>query len=342
MSGLRNQIMVGDAYQQLGILPAASADMVLTSPPYFRLRDYQVEGQLGLEAHVEEWATALRGVARQLQRVLVPTGSFWLNVADTYATHPRQGAGRKSLLLGPERLALALLDDGWLLRNKIVWAKANPMPTSVTDRLSCTWEALYVFVRTSQYFFDLDAIRLPHRSTRAKPQRGRPRRRGREAWRGPNGDTASGLTAMKAAGRVGHPLGKNPGDVWRLASSNYRGEHHATFPVALAERAIRAGCPEARCTTCRQPWRRPLRRTTVKDLGEAATRGALQATCTCEALPEPGLVLDPFFGAGTTAIAAEQLGRDWLGIEINPDFAALALERITAAPPAQSAHGPPT
>jgi site-specific DNA-methyltransferase (adenine-specific) len=345
MSGLRSQILIGDADQRLGTLADASVDMVLTSPPYFRLRDYQVQGQLGLEAHVEEWVTALRGIAGRLQRVLVPTGSFWLNVADTYATHSRQGAGRKSLLLGPERLALALLDDGWLLRNKIVWAKANPMPSSVGDRLSCTWEALYVFVRTSQYFFDLDAIRLPHRSTRTKPQRGLPRRRPREAWRGPNGDTASGLTAMKAAGRVGHPLGKNPGDVWQLAASNYRGEHHATFPVALAERAIRASCPEARCSACRQPWRRPLQRTVVEGIGEVATRGVPQATCTCGAVSEPGLVLDPFFGAGTTAVAAERLGRDWLGIEINPGFVALAERRIgeaRASPSAQSAHGPPT
>jgi DNA modification methylase len=341
VNGLRNQILVGDASQQLGTLPAASVDMVLTSPPYFRLRDYQVDGQLGLEAHVEEWVTALRGVARQLQRVLVPTGSFWLNVSDTYATHPRQGAARKSLLLGPERLALALLDDGWLLRNKIVWAKANPMPTSVTDRLSCTWEALYVFVRQREYFFDLDAIRAPHQTEPTKPRRVKLPNSLPAAWRGPNTDDAQGRGRMHTAGRVGHPLGKNPGDVWRLASSNYRGGHHATFPVALAERAIRAGCPEARCSVCRRPWRRPLRRTVVEGIGEVARRGALQAACTCGALLEPGLVLDPFFGAGTTAVAAEQLGRDWLGIEINPDFAALAARRITAAPPAQSAHGPP-
>jgi len=189
--------------------------------------------------------------------------------------------------------------------------------------------------------FDLDGIRVPHTSRPPKLKKGVLTRTKRAAWRGPNSDDASGLVAMKAAGRVGHPLGKNPGDVWRLAASNYRGAHHATFPVALAERTIRAGCPEARCSVCGLPWRRPLHRATVADIGEVATRGALQATCTCDAPPEPGLVLDPFFGAGSTGVAAKQLGRDWLGIELNPAFAALAEQRITETPPAQSAHGPP-
>ncbi len=213
----------------------------------------------------------------------MPTGSFWLNLADTYATHPRQGAGRKSLVLGPERLALALLADGWLLRNKIVWQKANPMPSSVRDRLTCTWEAIYVFVKQPDYFFDLDAIRQPHTSQhhgRLNPDHQRPRHR--EAWRGPNGDDASGLNLMKARGIIGHPLGKNPGDVWRLSSSGFRGAHHATFPVALAERAIQAGSPEARCTRCRASWRRQL----IRAVGGAAVRGVLGPSCECGAANE--------------------------------------------------------
>jgi site-specific DNA-methyltransferase (adenine-specific) len=325
MTPPRNHILVGDALDTLRQLPDASADMVLTSPPYFRLRDYQIDGQLGLEGHVEEWVGGLREVAREVARVLVPSGSLWLNVADTYSTHARQGAAKKGLLLGPERLALALLQDGWLLRNKIVWQKANPMPSSVRDRLTCSWEALYVFVRQPGYFFDLDAIRVAHTSQhrgRLDPNHQRPRLR--EVWRGPNGDDASGLDVLKARGIIGHPLGKNPGDVWRLASSNYRGAHHATFPVSLAERAILAGCPEARCTACRLPWKRQL----IRKIGGTALRGALGPTCHCDAASEPGLVLDPFFGAGTTAIAAERLRRDWLGIELNPDFTELARRRI--------------
>jgi DNA modification methylase len=265
--------------------------MVLTSPPYFRLRDYQVDGQLGLEAHVDRWVDGLDVVTRELQRVLKPTGTLWLNLGDSYSTHLNQGAPRKSLLLGPERVAQRLITSGWTLRNKIVWAKANPMPSSVRDRLSCAYEYLYVFSLQPRYNFDLDAIRQPHTS-RATPRPTIETRRDREVWRGPNGDDASGLAQLHQRGIVGHPLGKNPGDVWRIASSNFRGAHHATFPVELARRAIQAGCPAG------------------------------------------GLVLDPFFGAGTTAVAAEQLSRDWLGIELNPDFAALTERRIaeTRAP----------
>lgn len=320
----RNQVLVGDAHERLARLPDASIDLVLTSPPYYRLRDYGIDGQLGDEPTVEEWVSNLAAVASEIRRVLVPTGSLWLNLGDSYATHKRQGAARKSLLLAPERLALRLTNGDWILRSKIVWAKTNPMPTSVVDRLACTWEAVYVFTKQPTYFFDLDAIRVPHTSQPSKRHRATPRLRGREQWRGPNAGGSSGLAQVKAAGRVGHPLGKNPGDVWRVASSNYRGPHRATFPVALAERAVLAGCPEARCTSCRAPWRRE----TVRAVGGTAVRGALAPSCRCKTASEPGLVLDPFIGSGTTGVAAEVHGRDWLGIELSPVFANLARHRI--------------
>ena len=338
----RGEILIGDARAELQRLPDASADMVLTSPPYFRLRDYAVTGQLGLEPTVDDWVAGLRDVAREVSRVLVPTGSFWLNVGDAYSTGERDGAARKSLLLGPERLALALLEDGWRLRNKIVWQKANTMPSSVTDRLTCSWEALYVFVRADRYFFDLDSVRTPHTTKPPKRQRPRLIRTKRAQWLGPNTDDATGLARMKAAGRVGHPLGKNPGDVWRIPASNYRGSHHATFPVALAELAIRAGCPEQRCTVCRAPYRRPVHREVVKGIGETAVRGALAPQCDCQAIAEPGIVLDPFFGAGTTALGAIENHRDWLGIELSPHFAREARDRIASYQPASRREGEPT
>jgi len=332
---LRNRVLVGDAVEQLCRLPDASVDMVLTSPPYFRLRDYQIDGQLGLETNVDQWVSGLRAVAREVARVLVPTGSFWLDLADTYSTHPSQGAGRKSLVLGPERLALALITDSWVLRNKIVWQKSNPVPTSVRDRLNCTWDAVYVLTRQPRYFFDLDAVRVPYTSPRRPPVAGRTKPVERESWQGPNSARGHWQSIGAANGAVGNPLGKNPGDVWRIAGSNYRGGHHATFPVALPERAILAGCPEARCVACRLPWKRR----TIRALGGTAVRAALGPTCDCSASSEPGLVVDPFFGAGTTAIAAERLGRDWLGIELNPDFAELATRRIqdTRAGPSKPA-----
>lgn len=331
----RRQILIGDALTQLRRLPDAAVDSVVTSPPYFRLRDYQIDGQLGLEAAVDDWVGELHQVMSEIHRVLVPTGTLWLNLGDSYATHAHEGAPRKSLLLGPERLALRLVGEGWILRNAAVWAKTNPVPSPVRDRLSATHELVYLFTKQARYFFDLDSIRLSHMSK--PPTHHRVPIRAREAWRGPNVDDAAGLDKVKADGRVGHPLGKNPGDVWRIASSNYRGAHHATFPIALADRAIRAGCPEARCSQCHLPWRR----LTLRALGGTAVRGALGPSCDCGAPGEPGLVLDPFFGAGTTGVAAEALGRDWLGVELNPEFADLARQRIHAAPPIPSAHPPP-
>jgi DNA modification methylase len=337
MSGPRHQIIVGDAQEQLQRLPDSFVDMVVTPPPYFRLRDYDVDGQLGLEASVTDWVASLVAISREIRRVLVPTGTLWLNLGDTYSTHRRQGADRKSLLLGPERLALALIADGWILRNKIVWQKSNSMPSSVHDRLTCKWEVIYVFAKQSRYFFDLDQIRVPHTSRPPKPRTGPALRHQREVWRGPNGDDTSGLARLKALGRSGHPLGKNPGDVILYASSNYRGAHHATFPIGLIDQFIRAGCPELRCSRCHLPWLRQVLRST----NGTARRSALGPSCDCSAPTEPGLVLDPFFGAGTTAIAAERTQRDWLGIELNHQYADLARSRIESCRPFPAAHSPP-
>ncbi|WP_211355004.1 DNA-methyltransferase [Blastococcus colisei] len=306
-------MLVGDATELLAHLPDRSVDIVLTSPPYFRLRDYGVDGQLGLEGDIEEWVKNLRGVNREVARLLTPTGSLWLNLGDSYATHPREGATRKSLLLGPERLLLALQADGWLVRNKIVWSKSNPVPSPVRDRLAATWEVVFFLTRHPRYFFDLDAIRQPHTSHAQAPRRPASAPHTPDTWRGPNAVGRSGLAGMRRSGRTGHQRGKNPGDVWRIASGRRHGSHHATSPLTLVERVICAACPEAVCSECSSPW----------------TAGT--AACQCQAPSRPGLVLDPFLGSGTTAVAANRLGRDWLGIELNRAFAAEAEQRIRAA-----------
>ncbi|MHB9149802.1 MAG: DNA-methyltransferase [Thermoleophilia bacterium] len=334
----RNRIIVGDARTVLPTLPEQSVDCVITSPPYFQLRNYQHPEQLGLERHVDDWVHNLLLVGRELRRLLKPSGAFWLNLGDGYSTASADGAAVKSLLLAHERLALALLTDGWILRNKVVWAKTNPMPTSVRDRLSCTHEVVYFFTRERRYFFDLDAIRVPHTS---RPSRvrvpGRPAWSVPPEWRGPASGTNTGLDRLKAKGLAGHPLGKNPGDVWSLATTNYRGAHHAVFPEKLAERPLLATCPEKVCNRCGVPWRRQPART----LGHLAVRGELQASCGCRGGTRPGLVLDPFLGSGTVAAVAARLGRSWLGIEINPDFVGLVHERLARTserePPAQAA-----
>lgn len=335
----RNQILTGDAAVLLTDLLPESVDAVVTSPPYFQLRDYGVTGQLGLEESVDQWAANLQQVFRAVARVLKPHGTVWLNLGDTYSRAARSGAQPKSLLLAPERLLLALSCDGWLIRNKIVWAKRNPMPESVTDRLSATWEPLYLLTRQRRYFFDLDAIREPHASrTTAKPSE-RTRR-----YQGGNG----GLGKLKAAGRVGHLLGKNPGDVWRLPKATYRGAHFATFPEALVERPILATVPERICVQCDRPWRRPVRvRRIVRSRRPAHApskhvrryassydvireRGELRR-CDCFAPTRRGIVLDPFFGTGTVGVVAKRLGRDWLGIELNPTYVRMAEARLESS-----------
>ncbi len=324
-----NTILVGDVRERLNDLPADSIDTIITSPPYMQLRDYGVKDQIGLEEHVDQWVNELRIVAAGLARVLKPGGAFWLNLGDSYSRHDRTGAPPKSLLLAPERVALALIADGWILRSKVIWAKTNSMPASVADRLACTWEVVYLFVRSPRYHFDLDAIRVPHRSpTNMTPARTRPpgyppTKAGPPSWAGPLAGNNSGLARLKAAGIPGHPAGKNPGDVWTMATSTFRGGHFATFPPQLVARPLLATCPERVCSRCARPWTRPRQR--------SARRGPLAPACACRTSSRRGVVLDPFFGAGTVGLVAEQHDRDWIGIELNPAFANLAEQRIAHA-----------
>lgn len=317
----RRTVLIGDALDELRQLPTGSVDTIITSPPYYGLRDYGVDGQLGQESDVNGWVANLRMVCRELHRVLAPHGSLWLNLGDAYSTHRRFGAPPKSLLLGPERLAQALVADGWLLRNKVVWAKSNPLPSPARDRLTTAHEFVYFFTKQPSYYFDLDAIREPLTSSR-KP---RPGRRTPQSALGVLAGGRDGLVAMSAAGRAGHPLGKNPSDVWRLGSSSYHGAHFATFPPELIRRPLLATCPPQVCTACLAPWRRSAR--SVEFVGEQPQTRPF-VPCDCGAPTRPGLVLDPFLGAGTVAVVAEDLERDWLGIELNPAYATLAGQRL--------------
>lgn len=315
-----NQVIVGDALAQLRTLPDESVDCVVTSPPYFGLRDYGVDGQVGLEPSVEQWVRRLVLVATEIRRVLVPSGSLWLNMGDSYSRRHHHGAPPKSLLLGPERVLLALVREGWLVRNKVVWAKPNAMPASVRDRLTPSWEPLYLLVRSRHYFFDLDAIREPHRTPLGTRRSERVQRSRRPAWAGPLAGDQSGLARMHAKGMVGHPLGRNPRDVWTISTTSRRDGHHAAFPETLIERPVSATCPERVCSRCNLPWER----------AHPPPNGNhhLRPRCNCDAAWRPGIVLDPFVGSGTTAVVAERLGREWIGIELNPTFAHKALQRV--------------
>jgi site-specific DNA-methyltransferase (adenine-specific) len=230
------------------------------------------------------------------------------------------------------------------------------MPTSVRDRLSCTYEVVYFFTRSKQYYFDLDSVRVPHLSARNKSTKcTRPAgltKHARHAngtehtgraknaawsvpkdWRGPLAGSNSGLDRVKASGIPGHPLGKNPGDVWTIPTAGFRGAHHAVFPERIVERPLLATCPEKVCATCGAPWKR----SPAKRRGHLTVIGTLNKSCSCESsASKPGVVLDPFFGAGTTGLVAEKHGRRWIGVELNREFAELASQRLCLASEARN------
>lgn len=320
-----NRILLGDVLEKLATVPDGSVDVVVTSPPYFQLRDYGMPGQIGLEDTPGQWVDRLVAVGDQLARVLTERGTWWLNLGDSYSRGGRVGIPAKSLVLAPERLLLALADAGWIVRNKVVWAKTNPVPSSVTDRLNCTWEPVYLLTRSPRYHFDLDAIRQPHRSTphRPKHRRSMQASRKRRDWIGPLSGDQHGLEKLKARGLQGHRLGKNPGDVWQIATARCPGARIAVLPLPLIERVLHAACPAFVCSRCGEPW-------SGSHVAERRRISARQV-CACDAPGRRGIVLDPFIGTGSTAIAAGRLQRSWLGIELNRDTAIFAHARIDAA-----------
>lgn len=224
----------GDAGTVLATLPDESVDCIVTSPPYFGLRDYGVDGQIGAEPSPAEFVSALVAVFREARRVLADDGTLWLNLGDSYSRNHGKGgggslAGPKNLLGIPWRVAFALQDDGWILRNDIIWHKPNAMPESVADRLSGKHEHLFMFSKSPRYWFDLDPIREPHEHPGAThTDRTRPDR---------------GFVGQADVARAGlHPTGKNPGDVWSIPTVPFPGAHFAVFPPQLAERCVMAGC----------------------------------------------------------------------------------------------------
>jgi site-specific DNA-methyltransferase (cytosine-N4-specific) len=319
---------LGDACEALSELPDQSVACVVTSPPYYGLRDYGVAGQYGHEATPEEYVEKLRTTFAQARRVLADDGTCWLNLGDSYAANsdgwargknynPRQPHQRprarlvvppKNLLGMPWRVAFALQRDGWILRNAIVWHKPNAMPQSVSDRLSTRHEMIFLLVKQRRYWFDLDPIREPSLTNQTPPghtnRGGNTSDQAKMPWppSGKYDDSAEALggrrhgQAMLPTGRrhtAAHERGRNPGDVWSIPTRPLRVAHFAAFPVDLPLRAIAAGC-------------RP-----------------------------GGTVLDPFAGAATTALAARQLGRKFIGIEINPEFCDLARARMLATDQAE-------
>lgn len=309
-------ILVGDVLAQLRALPSNSVDCVVTSPPYWAVRDYGFPGQIGLEATLEEHIAALVAVFEEVRRVLKPEGVLWLNYGDCYASgvNGRSAAAVKSigkddrtfrdkpmstvggifkekdLLLLPHRLAIALHATGWYVRNDVVWFKPNAMPSSVKDRLAVKKEFLFMLTKSKRYHFDADAIKEPAIGA-AKGDNPASSRynwaRKTAKWADVPGQSPQFREDRRDTARTA-PL-KLKGDVWRVPIRGYKGAHFATFPPALVEPCILAGCPQG------------------------------------------GVVLDPFFGAGTTGLVAARLGRACIGIEGKPDYADQARARLEAA-----------
>jgi DNA modification methylase len=355
-----NKIITGDCLDELKSLPSESVHMCMTSPPYWNLRDYGVDGQLGQEDTAEEYVTNIATVFDEVKRVLRDDGSLWLNLGDTYKN--------KDLQQIPARVALELQDRGWILRNRVTWAKPNPMPQSVKDRLNDTTEAIFHFVKERDYWYDLDAIREAH-CERVREDLENASDDERDAAIGSIG-TAPERNDSEGSGFNNNascdPAGKNPGDVVEVTTKPFPDAHFAVYPPELCEKPIKATCPPKVCVECGSPYEREVEVKRTKDRDDYKERveteeavshlrdkqdikhgghsgknlppnqremRGWQQTCDCDTdATEPGIAFDPFAGAGTTLLKAKELGRKFIGIELNPEYADMARARIGLSP----------
>jgi site-specific DNA-methyltransferase (cytosine-N4-specific) len=258
-------LLLGDALEQLRTLPEASIDCCVTSPPYYGLRDYGVAGQYGLEDSPAAYIETMRAVFAEVRRVLAEDGTLWLNIGDSYAYPPgsagRQGSGQragrtvttealpgtralppKNLMMIPARVAIALQDDGWILRSEIIWAKRNLMPEAVTDRPTRAHEQIYLFAKQPRYWYDADAIREESASAEQHTHNQRYAREYnthsvRAATTGQPGNVNNvGIHSRPGKG------GRNARTVWTISQTPNPQAHFATFPTELPTRCIKAGC----------------------------------------------------------------------------------------------------
>jgi len=219
----------GDALGVARTLEAGSVDCIVTSPPYFGLRDYGSEGQYGLESTVADYVETMRALFSELRRTLADDGTLWLNLGDSYGKN-------KSLRGIPWRAALALEADGWILRNSIIWAKQNGLPVNVKDRFHSRHETVFMFAKSPRYWFDLDAVRVPHSEASLKRYAsGLNKQSHPTAARNVSdgNEIAAGFVPSK---------GVNPGDVWSIPAKPFKEAHFAVMPPEIARRAIIAGC----------------------------------------------------------------------------------------------------
>lgn len=285
----------------------------MTSPPYYALRDYGVDGQIGREATPKDYIMRLTEVFTEVRRILRSDGTLWLNISDTYAGKGNQGEyvdaknphGRngqavalnykvegckpKDMIGIPWMLAFALRDAGWYLRNDIIWMKENPMPESVKDRCARCYEHIFLFSKSRKYHFDYKAISEPIAPATAQRLKRGISERNKYGIAIPGQVQQQTINRPREHGEITedkiNPL-RNKRDVWIINTVPFKGGHYAAYPPKLVEICLLAGCPEG------------------------------------------GIVLDPFMGSGTTGMVAKQLNRHYIGVELNPEYADLALARI--------------
>jgi len=381
ISKLIDTIIQGDALEILKTFPDEFVDCCITSPPYWGLRDYGVNGQFGLEKTPEEYVAKMVKVFREVKRILKKKGTLWLNLGDSYAGSGQgwgqrpetltklQGGNRGSLhclneplvgyhipglkpkdLVGiPWRVAFALQADGWYLRQDIIWAKPNPMPESVTDRCTKSHEYIFLLAKSPKYYFDNEAIKETaiHKED---PRAGYGRLHYRGKREGQNGTGQENFVKIVET--------RNKRSVWTITTKPFKEAHFATFPEDLIKPMILAGCPEFVCKKCgkvreriidnseRVNTRPGLNTGNMKSGKETDPNKVLHNSdlskyrqqiiyktlgytdCGCNAGFTGGIVLDPFVGSGTTALVAKNLGRHFIGIELNPEYVKMANKRL--------------
>lgn len=319
------QIITGEALETLRQLPDRCCDVCVTSPPYYGLRNYEVDGQIGLEGSPDEYVEKLVEVFREVRRVLKDDGTLWLNIGDSYATHSgpqpptntRNQCGHtaksvptgykpKDLIGIPWLLAFALRADGWYLRQDIIWQKTSCMPESVKDRCTKSHEYLFLLAKSPRYYFNAEAISEPIAGSSTKrylqnieAQKGSDRQPGKTngamkaalpRFGGEKyGDSENEETRTKSGAVYVPTLRRNKRDVWAISTAGFKGAHFAVFPEKLVRPCVLAGSKPG------------------------------------------GTVLDPFCGSGTTGAVATQEGRDFIGIEINPEYSKMSEQRIHEA-----------
>jgi DNA modification methylase len=362
-------------------LPLAdrSVQCILTSPPYYGLRDYGVAGQIGLESTPSAYVAAMVEVFREVKRVLRDDGTVWLNIGDSFNAAGRKGHGSKiglkqgtnrasacgvdvcrpnssdlkpkDLIGIPWMLAFALRDDGWHLRSEIIWAKGNAMPESVTDRPTKAHEQVFLLAKNPRYFYDVEAIK--EKATGRDPGNKIPHK---------HAQTDIGMGEHRKALNLGNVKGvvrANARSVWTINTTGFPGSHFAVMPLKLATCCIKAGTSaKGACPKCGAPWRRVISRRNAPDTGastggdpsrkdgghreiDTITAGGnrlavrrvgtdeWQPTCKCgiaEVVPQ--IVLDPFGGAGTTVLAAENLARIGIMTELSSKYLGIARRRL--------------